>query len=456
MSAPSPCRVSQWIVVDIYAFSQSPVEFHSELSWIFMSAPSPLSSFTLNCRGYLCVLPVPCGVSQWIVVDIYACSQSPVEFHSELSWIFNSSLSPLSSFTVNCRGCLWVLPVPCRVFTVNCRGHLLVLAVPCRVSQWFGVDIYGFSQSPVEFHSELSWIFMDSLSPLSSFTVNCRGYLWVIPVPCGVSQWIVVDIYGFSQSPVEFYSELSWIFMSAPSPLSSFTVNCRGCLWALPVRCRVSQWIVVDIFEYSQSPVEFHSELSWIFMSAPSPLSSFTVNCRGYLWVLPVPCRVSQWIVVDIYECSQSPVEFHSELSWIFMRAPSPLSSFTVNCRGYLWVLPVPCRVSQWIVVDIYECFQSPVEFHSELSWIFMSATSPLSSFTVNCRGYLCMLPVPCRVSKWIVVDIYACSQSPVEFHSELSWIFKSHSLRASDRFGHRKNRFCLNSYCWLLLVYET
>ena len=32
----------------------------------------------------------------------------------------------------------------------------------------------------------------------------------------------------------------------------------------------------------------------------------------------------------------------------------------------------------------------------------------------------------------------------------------KSHSRRASDRFGHRKNRFCLNSYCWLLLVYET
>ena len=32
----------------------------------------------------------------------------------------------------------------------------------------------------------------------------------------------------------------------------------------------------------------------------------------------------------------------------------------------------------------------------------------------------------------------------------------KSHSLRASDRFGHRKNRFCLNSYYWLLLVYET
>ena len=43
-----------------------------------------------------------------------------------------------------------------------------------------------------------------------------------------------------------------------------------------------------------------------------------------------------------------------------------------------------------------------------------------------------------------------------IENSKELLYHLKSHSLRASDRFGHRKNRFCLNSYCWLLLVYET
>ena len=404
MSAPSPLSSFTVILSWIFMSAPSPpVEFHSELSWIFMGSPSPLSSFIVNCRGYLRVLPVPCRVSQWIVVDIYECSQSPVEFHSELSWIFMSSRSPLSSFTV------------------NCRGYLRVLSVPCRVSQWIVVDIYEFSQSPAEFHSELSWIFMGFPSPLSSFTVNCRGYLRVLSVPCRVSQWILVDIYEWSQSPAEFHSELSWIFMLSPSPLSSFKVNCRGYLRVLSVPCKVSQWILVDIYEWSQSPVEFHSEFSWIFMGFPSPLSSVTVNCRGYLWDLPVPCRVAQWFVVDIYGISQSPVEFHSELSWIFMSAPSPLSSFTVNCRGYLWVLPVPCRVLHWIVVDIYECSQSPVEFHSELSWIFMSSPSPLSSFTVNCPEYLWVLPVPCRVSQWIVLNIYECSQSPVEFHSELS-----------------------------------
>ena len=244
---------------------------------------------------------------------------------------------------------------------------------PVEFHSNFVVDIHECSQSPVEFHSELSWISKSAPSPLSSFTVN-----------------------------------LSWIFMGSPSPLSSFTVNCRGYLWVLPVPCRVSQWIVVDIYECSQSPVEFHSELSWIFMRAPSPLSSFTVNCRGYLIVLSAPCRVSQWIVVDVYECSRSPVEFHSELSWIFNSSLSPLSSFTVNCRGCLWVLPVPCRVSQWIVVDMYACSQSPVEFHSELSWTFISSLGPLSSFTVNCRGYWWILSVPCRVSQWIVVDIWA------------------------------------------------